>query len=302
MVQAVNESSSVTIELVPLMLGPALVLAVYFLTREITLGGELTSILAAFLTAVSVHTLVGIYAGFYANWLAIFIGYFSSVFMFRYLKTPSKIHLAAFSLSLVAVLLAHVYTWDILIFVIGIFLLISLKLGMYARKRVFTLILVLLGCFLIDVARATITSTPLAIQHILLRASVEGNGSAIGLLDNFALRWDNIILTQTGYAGLFGNFAILALGVIWLFVSRLRQQSTIFLFVFLSIGILPLFFGNWLIQSRVFYNIPFQIPAALALTYVVRQYGGGLVFVSICIWLVAISIRAASHFYLVSPS
>jgi hypothetical protein len=30
--------------------------------------------------AVSIHTLVGIYAGFYANWLALIVGYISLVF------------------------------------------------------------------------------------------------------------------------------------------------------------------------------------------------------------------------------
>jgi hypothetical protein len=297
-----DASSSLTIEFVPLVLGPALVLAIYFLSREITSGNELASIIAAFLTSVSIQTLVGIYAGFYANWLAITIGYFSLVFLFRFLKTPSKLNLAIFSFLLIGILLTHVYSWNIFVLVMGIFLLIAYKLKLYSNKNIIILALVLLSCFLIDVSRAAITNTPLAIQHILQTANIEGKGSVFGLLDNFALRWDNIIDTQTKYAGLFGNFAILALGVVWLLVSNFRQQSTIFLVVFLSIGILPLFLGNWLIQSRVFYNIPFQIPAALALAYLINHYKGGPIFVAVCIWLVAMSIRAVSHFYYVSPS
>ena len=79
---------SEVVDHLPIVLGPALVLVVYFLTREMT-SNDLISVLAAFLTAVSFHVLTGIYAGLYANWFALIIGFLSFMFLFKFLKRPS---------------------------------------------------------------------------------------------------------------------------------------------------------------------------------------------------------------------
>jgi hypothetical protein len=60
---------------------------------------------------------------------------------------------------------------------------------------------------------------------------------------------------------------------------------------------MPLFFGDWTVQSRVFYNIPFQIPAAIGLNYIMQQRRGIIISLSICIWLIAISVVSVSNFY-----
>ena len=60
-----------TIEYLPVILGPALVLVIYFLTRELT-SNETASLFAAFLTGLGYFQVsIGIYAGFYANWIAL---------------------------------------------------------------------------------------------------------------------------------------------------------------------------------------------------------------------------------------
>jgi asparagine N-glycosylation enzyme membrane subunit Stt3 len=74
----INTSS---IEYIPIILAPTLVIVVYFVTRELIPNNDIAALLASFLTAVSSHTLIGIYAGFYANWLALTIGYLSFVFL-----------------------------------------------------------------------------------------------------------------------------------------------------------------------------------------------------------------------------
>ena len=104
------ENLSEVIEHFPLILGPGLVLALYFLTLELT-RNEKIALIAAFLGAVSFHTLVGIYAGFYANWLALIVGYISIVFLFRYLRSGRPSDIVIFSILLIGVLFLHVYTW-----------------------------------------------------------------------------------------------------------------------------------------------------------------------------------------------
>jgi hypothetical protein len=80
------------IDYIPIILGPALVLATYFLTREIT-SNDTISLLAAFMTAMSFQVLNGIYSGIYANWFALIIGYFSFVFLFRFFEGIRQIKL-----------------------------------------------------------------------------------------------------------------------------------------------------------------------------------------------------------------
>jgi hypothetical protein len=122
------------IEHSPLILGPGIVLALYFLTLELT-RNEKIALIAAFFAVVYVHTLVGIYAGFYANWLGLIVGYISLVFLFRYLRTGRLSDIVVFSTLLIGVLFTHVYTWTILAAVAGIFLLVMLLLGIWDMKK-----------------------------------------------------------------------------------------------------------------------------------------------------------------------
>src|SRR5919106_679854 len=98
-----NTSLAEVIEYFPLILGPGIVLAFYFLTVELT-RNEKIALIAAFLAAVSYHTLVGIYAGFYANWLALIVAYISIIFLFRYLRAGRPFDIVVFSILLIAVL------------------------------------------------------------------------------------------------------------------------------------------------------------------------------------------------------
>ena len=298
-VKVVNADPFYILEHVPIILGPALVLVVYFLTRELTSNNDITSLLAAFLTAVSSQVLIGIYAGFYANWFALIIGYLSFIFLIKFLKRPNKLNLILYSLLMVFLVFTHAYTWSILAIVMSVFLVVKLKLNYYHKRSVTLLLLVILSSVIIDIARIFVTgSASSGIEQDIIKA--RGGAS----LSQFALRWNNLNYTVNTYVGgQFSNFIIFMLGLYWLFRFNLYQSSSIFLVVFLSIGIIPLLFGNWVIQTRILYNIPFQIPAAIALTHMRKnQANGTLIVLPICIWLLAICIRAVSNFYLIFPS
>lgn len=283
------------VDYIPIILGPALVLAVFFLTRELTTN-DITSLFASFLTAVSFQTINGIYSGIYANWLALTIGYLSFVFLIRFLKTATKINLLSYSALLVILLFTHVYTWTVLILVMSIFLVVMYKMNQYQRKSIIILSLVVVSSIVIDVLRTILTGVSGGIESDIGIANKEAGITQLSLL------WSNLTETIQNYAGgQYSNFIIFALGVYWLFRANPRTLSSVFLVIFLSIGILPLLFGNEVIQSRVLYEIPFQIPAAIALTYMMKKLNGSLIILPLCIWLLAISIRTVSNFYLVWP-
>jgi len=282
---------------VPIVLGPALVIVVYLLTRELT-SSEFTSLLSAFMTSVSFHVLVGIYAGSYANWIALIFGYLSMICMLRYLRNKNKKSVFLFAILNVTTLFAHSYTWTILSMFMGVFLLVMLKFNYYDRKNIIILLIIVGSTLLFDVVRMTVTGSFSGISY--------GVAPPFGELrfgpDQFVTRWSSVVdTTQNYYGSLLGNSIIYALGLYWLLRSKFRDASTIFLISVLSVGIIPLFFGNWIVQSRVFYDIPFQIPAAIGLAYIYKKFNSIIPLIPILLWLLSFSITALSNFHFVAP-
>lgn len=274
----------------PMVLGPLLVIAIFFLTRELT-SNDITSIFAAFLTAVSFHMLVGLYAGFYSNWLALIIGYISIMFLIRYLKKHSKFNLVIFSSALIILLFTHTYTWSIFALVMSIFLGVIAKQNYYRRKNAAILFLVILISVATDFVRVEITGSSGALEADSSIAKSQGAS-----IEQFSERWKNLAETVwTYYGGLTSNFIIFSLAIYWLIIAKKHEIPSILIMTFLSIGILPLLFSGYVIQSRVLYDIPFQIPAAIGISAMRKQSNGPLFVIPICIWLVAISFRAIAN-------
>jgi hypothetical protein len=280
------------VEHVPLILGPLLVLAVFFLTRELT-SNEKQALLASFLTSISFQVTVGIYTGFYANWFALIIGYLSFVFLLRSLRYSSnKLNLAIFSLLLIALLFTHVHTWSVIVVVMSVFLIIMIKAKHYCKKRIVFLFIILSSSVVLDIVKTSITGSMTGIEKDMEFAKATGTG-----LEQFIIRWSN--LTRSVYSflgGQFSNFIIFSLGLYWLFQSNTRDISTVFLMIFLSIGLIAFLIGDYRVQARIFYDTPFQVPAAIALSWLRKSVTTSLISIPICIWLIGLVIRSVSNF------
>jgi len=301
--QVAGGNLSEVIEHLPLILGPGIVLAFYFLTLELT-RNEKIALIAALLGAVSLHTLAGIYAGFYANWLALIVGYISIVFLFRYLRSGRLSDMIVFSTLLIGVLFFHVYTWTVLIAVAAVFLIAMLSLVIpknntnnntdFTKRRIIWLLLAIFVSIVVDVSKVVLTGSSGGLEQ-----DIDLSQRNLGI-EQFDLRW--LILNTTmhhGLGGVLSNFIILILGLFWVFKSNMREPGTAFLMIFLSAGLVPLFFGSWAIQTRVFYDMPFEIPAAIALFYISSRSGSTLVTLATCTWLVAVSLFTVMNYYLV---
>jgi hypothetical protein len=296
-----NNTLSEVIEHSPIILGPALVLAFYFLTVELT-RNEKISLIAAFLGAISFHTLIGIYAGLYANWLGLIVGYVSIAFLFRYLRSGRRFGIVAFSTLLIAVLFIHVYTWTILAAVSGMFLAAILLLAikwhkisnLFTKRRIVWLLVAILISIAVDVTKISLTSSTGGLERDIELAQRD-----LGT-EQFSMRWDILNVTMhDSLGGVFSNFIILLLGLFWVLKSNVREPGTIFLIIFLSAGIIPLYFGSWTLQSRVLYDIPFEIPAAIALYYISTRSNTRLVTLAAFTWLIAVSLITVMNYYFI---
>jgi hypothetical protein len=309
--QVVGGNLSELIEHFPLVLGPATVLALYVLTRELT-RNEKIAIIAAFFGAVSFHTLIGIYAGFYANWLALIVGYVSIAFLFRYLRSGRISDIVVFSTLLIGVLFFHIYTWTVLAAISGTFLVVMLLVVMwqkskkkrnsnsnipnlFTKRRIIWLLLAILLSIVVDITKVALIGSSGGVERDIQVAQTNL------VNEQLSMRWRILNATMhDSLGGIFSNFIILLLGLFWVLKSNIREPSTLFLIIFLSAGMVPLIFGLWVLQARVLYDIPFEIPAAIALYYISTRSGTRLVtLAAACTWLVAISLVTVMNYYLV---
>jgi len=297
------------IEHFPIILGPGIVLAFYLLTLELT-RNEKIALIAAFFAAVSLHTLIGIYGSLYANWLGLIVGYISIAFLFRYLRSGRLSDIVVFSILLIGVLFTHVYTWTVLAAVSGTFLVVMLLVVIWNKKkkrdknsnisnhftkrRIIWLLVAILLSIVVDVTRVSLTSSSGGVEQDIQLA-----GTNFGL-EQFNMRWRILHASaHESFGGVFSNFIILILALFWVLKSNMREPSTVFLMIFLSVGLLPLYIGSLTLQTRLFYDIPFEIPAAIALYYISTRSGSMLVTVAACTWLVAVSLVTVMNYYLI---
>ena len=317
-----SNNLSEVVEHFPIILGPGIVFAFYLLTVELT-RNEKVALIAAFFGAVSLHTLIGIYAGFYANWFGLIVGYISIAFLFRYFRSGRLSDIIVFSTLLIGVLLIHVYTWTLLAAVSAIFLLAMLLVTIWKKKkknnntynnnndndnnsssyfikrrRIIWLLIAILVSVVVDISKVVLTSSSGGLEQ-----DIELAQTYIGI-EEFNLLW--FFLTATMHytlGGIFSNFIILILGLFWVLKSNMREPGTIFLMIFLSVGLVPLFIGGWLLQTRVFYNVPFEIPAAIALYYISTRFRNSsssmLVTLAACTWLFAAALLTVMNYYFV---
>lgn len=253
------------VEYSPAFLTPLIILATTFLTRQLTANDKI-AIIAAFLTAISFQTLAGIYSGFYANWLALVFGYLAFGLLIKFLKMPSRLTIVLLAVTMSALVLAHVYTWTIMLSVGFVFLSVLLLLNYYPRKRILLIYLVLSSSIAVDILKSSVTGSSSGLDADV---SLGKKGLGIG---QFSERLKTLADTvQTYYGGIYANIAILGLGLYWLIRCSSRHLASIFLLIFMSSALIPLFIGDWVLQSRVLYEIPFQIPAAIALLFIWKE-------------------------------
>jgi hypothetical protein len=286
-----------SLELVmPPILASSLVLVMFLLTRELT-RNDVIALFSSFLTAISFQVLVGTYSGYYANWIGLIVMYLSFVFLVRYLRNAGN-HFALFLFTAltISLLFIHSYTWSIAVVIALVFVLVSYYKKLIISRRIVAIVcLVLLSSVIFDLAKSSTGIGQGALGRNLFTLERTGSG-----LDQFENRWSNLVRTVQVYAGgIYGNpffLSIAFLGSILLVYNSKKEYTSQFVLIFLSLGILPLFFGDREILARITYVIPFQIPAAMAIFWIQRHGILGMaISIALVLSIMAGSIRIATN-------
>jgi len=188
-------------------------------------------------------------------------------------------------------MLSHSYTWTMIFAFASIFLIVSWRLKIFEKKKVALVFVIIIASVAFDSGKSFLTDANSGFGRDVNLASNDLS------FQNLSSIWSNLTQTSLVYAGgIFGNFLILLLCIYWLFRSNFRDMPNLFIAIFLSIGFLPILFGGEIIQSRVLFNIPFQIPAAIGLYYLANQHMGKLLVLAISIWILTVSLQTIINF------
>ncbi len=296
-------SSQIVVRFLPMVLGPMLIGAVYYFVKFGTSNKNIAA-LSALLTVVSFHFVVGMYAGFFSNWLALVASYLSLMFLFRAWEKPSKINYLVFLSLTVLTLFIHVYTWSYLIASIILFLVISYFMHKKQHQK-----MIKIGIL----SAIVVTNIGLDLVRMNYLGAVGGLEKDVELsqemsgIQQFLLRWNNLQYTFSTYVGgYFTNIVILVLAFIWVLKANYENSFHRVLLASIFVGALPIVFGNYVMQARIFYNIPIQIPAALMLYSAMANYKAhpllsSLLSFAIIAHFFGYALRSMSNFYLVLP-
>ena len=149
----------------------------------------------------------------------------------------------------------------------------------------------LLPSIVVDVSKIFLMNTSGVIENVAF-----ANTQGFGLHDLNTIWYNLVDTTQIYMAGLIGSPILLLLVVYWILICSPREKFTALFMVFCTLPILPILFGEAEVTTRLLYEIPFQIPAAIALTRI-KDQNGTLIFVAVCFWIIMICLRSASNFY-----
>lgn len=290
--QEITGFSPLTVlKFMPLLLGPFLILAMFYFMLEAT-GDWTVSSLAALLAAFSYPVTVGMLGGLFSNWIGLIAMYLFSGLMMRSMRMRSWRWGFLTALTMVSVLFTHAYTWGLLIGVLGSYALLLVVLGIRGENVWWKFKLVaaiIAGNVVVDVVRNWLLGSVGVAREVV---SVAQSGLAFEFLGQF---WSELNWTfQNTMGGFYMNPVVLFLALLGAFFVCLRNK-TVHRYLALWLMLSSVFFvlGNRTVQWRILYDLPITVFAAFGLDYVrrrLRSLGSyeAKILESLCILLVVL--------------
>jgi len=280
----VNQS----VEALPFIFAPLLVVSAFVFVREGTQNNKLAST-ASLLTLFSFSTTLGLWAGFYTNWLSLAETYsFFAIFLscVRLVK-PSKVILL--TLASLAILLTHPWTWLLVLCVTVVYALTLWKNEGNLSLFKSVLVVVVVGIIL-DVAKVIVFGASTSVQDASLNLAHASTSELLNL-------WSNLVggLFFT-YAGLLANTAIIGLSLIAILFLKIKNHFDRLLITWVGISSIPFLVLPAILQTRIIYDLPFPILTAMGTYRIVarlreRPLMSNLVFVLIVLVMANYTLR-----------
>jgi len=258
-------SALTVVQFSPVVLGPVLVLAVYFFMKEVN-SQSCMPLLASFLSVSSFHILVGLYGFFLSNRMALIELYLFMGLFFGSVRRKSHLRMIAAILLSVSLLFTHSWTWGMAIGVLFTYLIITIifkreRLGESRFESRYLLIVILVNV-LAGVTRNYVLGRVVGDFETVNFAQETVSMGALVFL------WENLMYTflHTMY-GFFVNPLALFLAVLGAFITVLddRPVNRYLTSWLLASCIFFVLGSGWVIKSRILFNLPLPIFEAVGL-------------------------------------
>jgi len=255
---------STAVMFLPVILNPLMVVGAFFLAFE-AFGDWRLSSWAAFFTACGYQVTVGMYSYFLTNMLALSLVFLSLGFLFRSLRVGCNISLALASILGILLVFTHPWTFDqyvvtTILTIIVYFYRIRKESGWYEKISGAIIYVVFLG--FADFAKTLLFQGAGAFSASL--TAIRGISSLSEFLMNF------ISSFRLLFGGILSVVVLIGLAVLGVYLSGLGGFSEIYLTVFPVATSLLFLIGNGTIKSRLLYNVPIGLFAAIGMSSLLR--------------------------------
>lgn len=255
---------STAVRFLPVILNPLMVVGAFFLAFE-AFGDWRLSSWSAFFTACGYQVTVGMYSYFLTNMLALSLVFLSLGFLFRSLRRCCNISLALASILGILLVFTHPWTFDqyvvtMILTIIIYFYRIRRENGWYEKINGAIIYVVFLGFS--DFAKKLLFQGAGAFSASL---------TAVRGISNFSEFWMDFISSfRLLYGGTISVIVLIGLAVLGVYLNDLGEFSEIYFTVFPVATSLLFLIDNGAIKSRLLYNVPIGLFAAIGMSSLSR--------------------------------
>ncbi len=279
---ATQQPTEIVLRFMPVLCAVALVLSVFWLVKTGTKDSRL-ALLSSIFAAFSFQVTAGMMGYFLAGWLAL-VGIM--LFFTLLLKAQERrliMHSSLAGLVSIAVLGTHPYHWLIMMAVLAFYALITVAVRRCLKRE----LLVLAAPLAITAAAALplllFTGLgPLGLSKVtnVLNSLWQALAPTLTLSKITLLTASLSRTVDFWLGGAFGSPLIYILSILGIAsMADLRNSFNRLLFCWVLVPLLAIFAlipGTETYYSRIFYTIPFQIPAAIGFSWLLMKLGSAL--------------------------
>ena len=259
-----NLDASTVIRFLPMFLHPLLASTVYFFTKA-TFNDNRTAVWASFFTVFGFPIAVGMYSYFLSNMLGLCLVYSSLGFLFKSIKEGSRVSLVLAFLFGGLLLFTHPWTFDqyfapLILVMLVLPQIIYNSIDYKISKNILSRTRYLLIFFLVL----------LFIMELVKVNFFQGYGGVAALntflknLTSVKQFWFHFIYPlKYRFGGLISNVILIILAMVSIFAIKLRNVPEFYLWILMVATSAILLVSDEVVKSRLLYNIPIGVLAAL---------------------------------------
>jgi len=261
----IGSNASTAVKFLPVILNPLMIATASFLAYE-AFRDEGIAGWTAFFTACGYQVTVGMYSYFLTNMLALSLVFLSLGFLFRSLRRGCDLSLILAVIPGILLVFTHPWTFDQYVATTILTIIVSFyrtrkEDGGYEKIKRSILYIAILG--LSDIFK-------MLLFHGF--GAISASSTAVSMISSLPEFWlDSIFGFRLLYGGTISVVVLVGLAVLGVYLNKLVKFPNIYFTVFPAVTSLLFLIGDETIKSRLLYNVPIGLFAAIGMSSLSRR-------------------------------